>query len=164
MFTCTDIYLLKCRVEIVSPAALVASSPVESCLVLDESNPARTLTIFSKAGMFKLCIFMMLLIGMFLRAPEAGSLKAPMCDLCHTVVRSRGWPNNLHLLRNMVTHRTHSSAGLGFPRCQLQLIAVMKHCCEWGHVQRPVRSINAGSSTPMLWFQSGRWRVDHIKI
>lgn len=110
---------------------------------------------------------------MFVRAPETGSWKAPKSELCHTVhMWGEGvWPNNLRVLRNMDTHRTHSSEGLGSPchRCQLQIIAVITECCDWSTIVSEAMFRNQwdlfskGSTTDILWCLYGRWSVDHIK-
>lgn len=112
--------------------------------------------------------------GVFVRAPETGSWKAPKSELCHTVHMwgEGGWPNNLRVLRNMDTHRTHSSEGLGSPchRCQLQIIAVITECCDWSTIVSEAMFRNQwdlfseGSTTDILWCLYGRWSVDHKKI
>lgn len=115
----------------------------------------------------------MYLIGVFVRAPETGRWKAPKSELHHTVHMwgEGGWPNNLRLLCNMDTQRTHSSEGLGSPchRCQLQIIAVITECCDWSTIVSEAMFRNQwdpfsdGSTTDILWFLYGR-SVDHLKI
>lgn len=141
--------------------------------------PGQTSAIFQNR-LVHFCIFLrMYLIGVFVRAPETGSWKAPKYELCHTVPiwgevggRGGGWPNNLYVLCNMDTHRTLSSEGLGSPchRCQLQIIAVITECCDWSTIVSEAMfrnqwdPVSEGSTTDILWCLYGRWSADHIKI